>query len=679
MLQRAGVLILAILVSFITIAPAKAPIKFEDMFGMGRVADPHISPDGKWVAYTVTYYDLKKNSGNSDIYLVSTDGKTTRQLTFSEKSDFSPRWSPSGDELAFISTRDGSAQIYVLNLKGGEAVKVTDIPTNVNSFTWSPDGNYFAVATDVLPEAQSPQGSVDLEKEMNEKKIGEGREIHHLLYRHWDAWRDGKYSHVILVQRDGKFVRDLTPGATDTPPIALGSDHDFVFSPDGKTLSFVKNPDPIVAISTNNDVWTTPVDRAEAQQVTTRKGNDNGPRYSPDGKYLAYMSMATPGFEADQQNLMLVNLQDGSKTNLTESLDRSVSDFVWSPDSRKIYFFVPNHGSHTIYAVDIKTAKRTILLAGNFINAIDISPDGKYLVVSRQAVNYPTELYKLDIRKKELTQLTFTNQERLAGLEMNPLESYWFTGANNDSIQLFMVKPPQFDPNKKYPMLCLIHGGPQGEWSDDFHYRWNAEMFASPGYVVIMINFHGSRGYGQAFCNAVSKDWGGAPYEDIMTGTRWAAEKFPFVDKNRIGAAGASYGGFMINWIEGHNDEGLFKTLVCHDGVYEQVSMFGSTEELWFPTWEFNGYPWQKGSLYEKWNPANFVDHFKTPMLIVHGEWDFRIPYTQAMQLFTALQLKGVDSKLLLYPNETHFVVKPKDANQWWNNVYGWLGKYLQP
>ncbi len=671
--------LLFILLALPSFLLAKRPLQFEDMFAMGRVSGGVVSPDGRWIAYTVRFYNIEDNSSNSDLFLVSSDGKIHRQLTFNPAADFAPQWSPDGSELAFISTRDGSAQIYLLNLKmGGEAVKVTNLATGVGGFVWSPDGKYFAVETSMLPDASSPDESQKLEEE-RKKTSGSGKEITHLLYRHWNHWRNGKYSHVLLVSRKGDFIRDLTPGRYDTPPISLGSSHDYVFSPDGQSLCFVKNPDPVVAISTNNDLWITDLEGENVRQVTTRKGNDNGPLYSPNGRYLAYLSMARAGFESDQQNLMLLDLKSGETRNLTEKLDRYVSDFVWGPKSRKIYFYVPHHGRHRLYEVDVTKGKLKLLLDGKYINSLAISPDGKFLVLAIQAVNYPIELYRFDLKKKKLTQLTFTNKERLAELEMNPLEDYWFVGANGDSVHLLMVKPPQFDPNKKYPMISLIHGGPQGAWGDDFHYRWNAEMFASPGYVVIMINFHGSRGYGQAFCDAVSKNWGGWPYQDIMIGTRWAAEKFPFVDKERIGAAGASYGGFMINWIEGHNDEGLFKCLVSHDGVFEQVSMFGATEELWFPTWEFNGYPWEKGSLYQKWNPFNYVEHFKTPMLIIHGEKDFRVPYTQGLQLFTALQLKGVESKLLFFPDEDHFVQKPRNARQWWKNVHGWLAKYLNP
>lgn len=654
------------------------PIEFSDFFQMGRVSDPQISPDGKLVAYTVTVYNIEKNKGNADIFLISTDGKEQRQLTFSEENDNAPQWSPDGSTIAFISSRDGSSQIYAKTVRGGDAQKVTDIATEVKSFNWSPDGKYFMVATDMYAEAATPAESKKMDED-KEADLANGKIFDHLLYRHWNEWRDGKYSRILVIPAAGGEAVSVTPPEDDTPPISLGSDHDFVWAPNSNDICYVRNPDPIVAISTNNDLWLTDRSLSIRQRVTTNEGNDMGPRFSPDGKYIAYLSMARPGFESDQTDLIIFDRNTSKTINLTETLDLYVSDFVWSPKSDKLYFRSPYHGRFRIYEIDLKSQKRKLLLDNHCVVAMDINPNGKNMVLAIEAINQPTELYRFDIGSKKLTQLTFTNKEKLAELEMNPLEDYWFTGANNDSVHLMLVKPPQFDPAKKYPLVCLVHGGPQGAWEDEFHYRWNAEMFAAPGYVVIMINFHGSRGYGQAFCDAVSKDWGGAPYEDVMTGTRWAIEKFGFIDPQRVGAAGASYGGFMMNWIEGHNTNDLFKVLVSHDGVYEQVSMFGATEELWFPAWEFNGYPWQEGSLYQMWNPANYVDNFNTPMLIVHGRKDFRVPYTQGMQFFTALQLKGVDSRLLYFPDEDHFVRKPQNAQLWWKTVYEWLGKYLEP
>lgn len=659
----------------------KRPIEFTDLFSMGRVDDPQISPDGKWIAYTITYYDLGENSKNSDIFLVSADGKNLKRLTSHPKGDSSPRWNPAdGNTLAFVSTREGSPQIYVMNVNGGEARKAANLALDVKEFAWSPDGKYFAIAVDMYPDAKNTAESAKMEARKS-KDPAAGKIIDHLLYRHWNEWRDGKYSRVIVVPVDGGEERSISPAITDCPPIALGNKHDFVWSPDGKQICFVQNRDKIVAISTNNNLWLTGSSGGDPARVSPGKGNDFGPRFSPDGKYIVYMSMARAGYESDQSNLLIYEVAGGKTRSLTASLNRTVEDFVWSPDSRKLYFYVPNHARHRVYEASLADANPRLLLDNTCIGALRVSPDGKFLVLQHQSVTLPYELFRFDLDNKKLAQLTFTNQERLAQLEMNPLEDYWFTGANNDSVHLLMVKPPNFDPAKKYPLVSLIHGGPHGAFEDEFHYRWNSEMFASPGYVVIMINFHASSGYGQAFSDAVVHNWGGWPYEDIMTGTKWAIQQFNFIDGDRVGAAGASYGGFMINWIAGHNpgQPGLFKVLVCHDGVFEQVSMFGATEELWFPIWEFNGMPWEADTYYQKWNPANYVNNFNTPTLVIHGEKDYRVPYTQGLQMFTALQMKGVDSRLLFFPDEDHFVQKPQNAKLWWKTVYDWLAKYLKP
>jgi dipeptidyl aminopeptidase/acylaminoacyl peptidase len=663
---------------FISLSGTQRSITFHDLFSMARVQNLQISPDGRWVVYDITFYDIEENSKYSNIYMVSVDGKIVKQLTFNKHANHSPLWVPGGSKISYISDEEGSSQIYLLNPEEGKSIRLTDIATTVESYAWSQDAKHLLVETKMLPQAKSPKESMEIEEKYQQDQ-GSGKEITKLLFRHWNKWRDGKFKHLLLLDKDGKFIRDLTPGEYDTPPISLGSKHDYRFSPDGYSFCFVKNSDPIIAISTNNDLWISSIDTVNHQKITRNKGNDGGPRYSPDGHFIAYLSMKREGFEADQRNIILYDVHAGSEKIVSEAVDRSVTDFVWSPDSKKLYFFVEHFGKHRLYQVELKNNKLTRLLENAYIDQIDISPDGRFLVLSCQSVNHPSELYRFDIKTKKLIQLTFTNTEILDKLQMNPLEEYWFIGANSDSIHLLMVKPPNFDDSRKYPLISLIHGGPQGAWRDRFHYRWNAEMFAAPGYVVIMINFHGSRGYGQAFCDAVSKNWGGWPYQDIMIGTKWAAENFNFIDNERIGAAGASYGGYMINWIEGHNEENLFKCLVSHAGVYELISDFGSTEETWFNVWEFAGYPWENDELYQKWNPANFVQNFKTPILVIQGEKDFRVAENQAFQLFTALQLKGVESKLLFFPDEDHWVRKPKNARQWWINVYQWLYKYLQP
>ena len=649
-----------------------------DLFNMGRVSDPQISPDGSWIAYTITQYSMDDNRSNSDIYLVSADGKQQRRLTRSPKSDAHPRWSADGNFVYFTSTRGGSSQIYRIDVRGGEAQQMTDLALDVSDFAMSADGKYFAIQTEMYPEAGSPEASAKMEKE-KEKVKSSGRVIDGLLFRHWNAWREGKQNRVVVISENTGEVLGGTPAANDCPPISLGSSHDFVWSPDGSQLAFVQNTDAMVATSTNNDVWLMNRDGSNLRQISTGSGNDNGPRFSPDGKSLAYLSMKRAGFEADQQNLIVVDLASGKSRNLTETLDRSVSDFHFSPDGKTIYFYVSHHGRHRLFAVPAKGGKLNLLLDNDYLSGFSVSPDGKFLVLDHQKSHLPNELYRFDLASKKMTQLTATNAEKLAGVAMNPIEDYWFTGAKGDSIHLLMVKPPNFDPKKKYPLINLIHGGPQGAWGDNFHYRWNSQMFASPGYVVIMINFHGSRGYGQEFCDAVTRDWGGAPFEDVVSGTRWAMENFDFIDDERVGAAGASYGGFMINWIAGHNDDNLFKVLVSHDGVYEQKSMFGATEELWFPRWEFNGNPWDSESLYDKWNPADHAANFKTPTLVIHGEKDYRVPYTQGLQFFTALQVNGVPSRLLFFPDEDHFVRKPQNAKLWWNTIYDWMARYLNP
>lgn len=671
-------LMLMLLFCMTTAQAQKAPLGFQDMFTMKRLSAGVISPDGKWIAYSATEYDIDENRSNSDIFLVSADGKMKRQLTRDPGSDAAPQWSNDGNAIAFVSTRSGDAQIHTIAVNGGEPQQVTSLPTAVASFMWSPDNRYFAISTEVYPDAPSPAASAEMEARRAENKSS-GRVIDGLLYRHWNSWREGKYSHVVVVSaKDGKTV-DITPGATDSPPVSLGSSHDFVWAPNSQQVAFVRNLDDEVAISTNNDLFLTGRQGGNIRQLTTQKGNDNGPLFSPDGKFVAYMSMARPGFEADQQDLLVLDLAGEKRVNLTPTLDRSVSDFRWAPDGKSIYYYVAHHGRHRLYNVALRTAKSQLLLDNHYIGGFEVSPDGQFLVIRHQTARMPYELFRFDIRNRRMTQLTNANSQRLANIEMNPVEDFWFTGAKGDSVHLMLIKPPGFDPARKYPLVNLIHGGPQGAWGDDFHFRWNSELFAAPGYVVIMINFHGSRGYGQEFCDAVTNDWGGAPYEDIMIGTRWAVEKFNFIDKSRIGAAGASYGGFMINWIAGHDPDRLFTTLVSHAGLYEQVSFFGATEELWFPRWEFNGMPWEDGSLYQKWNPANYAANFKTPMLVVHGEHDYRVPFTQGLQLYTALQMQQVESRLLFFPDEDHFIRKPQNAQLWWATVHEWLARYLQP
>ncbi|MGD8535457.1 MAG: S9 family peptidase [Candidatus Aminicenantes bacterium] len=656
---------------------AKKPISFDDFIRIKRVSDPQVSPQGDLIAFVVTEMDLAKNTSNSDIWIVPLSGGEPWRLTSSPKGDSRPRWSPDGKRIAFISSRSGSPQIWMIDPRGGEAFQVSTLSTGANGVIWSPTGEHLAFLSSVYPDCADDECNQKRNEEKAKSAV-QAKMFHQLLFRHWNAWQDEKRSHLFVIPADGGKAIDVTPGDFDTPPISLGSTHDYTFSPDGKTICFVRNIDPELKISlgTNNDLFTTPIKGGTIQPITQNKANDNSPHYSPNGRYIAYRAMARPGFEADKYSLILVDWKNHKKLNLTEKLDISVNDILWSPDSSTLFITFQEKGRISLGRIALKGKKFEKILEGYFLSSPSLSPDGKTMVFLKQALHHPTDVYSLDLKTKKITPLTAMNKALLSKLEMNPTEEFWFDGAGGEKIHGFLVKPPFFDSSKKYPLVMLIHGGPQGAWSDNFHFRWNAQMFASPGYVTAMINFHGSTGYGQSFTDSITGDWGGKPYEDIMKGLDYLLSQYDFIDKDRLAAAGASYGGYMINWIEGHTTR--FNCLISHAGVYDLRSMHGATEELWFPEWEFKGTPWSNKEMYEKWSPSFFVQNFKTPCLVIHGQYDFRVPVTQGFQLFTALQRMKVPSKMLYFPDENHFVQKPQNAELWWRTVQDWLAKYLR-
>ncbi len=656
------------------LAQERHPITFDDFIAIKRVSDPQPSPDGRWVAFTVTVYSKESNRGNSDIWLVSTRGGEPRPLTHSPAGDFQPRWSPDGKTIAFISTRGGSPQIHLIPVNGGEARQLTAISTGAIGPVWSADGRHILFHSRVYPDCQDDACNKARE-EAKAKNPVKAQIWDRLLYRHWNEWTEGKRNHVFIASaKDGSF-RDLTPGDYDSPPIALGGSPDYAISPDGREVCYVKNTDPVVAISTNNDLFVRPVDGGPEKRLTTNKANDNHPVYSPDGRYIAYLAMRRPGFESDRQEVMLYDRRTGEHRSLTADLDRSARNIVWGPKSKYIYFLADDQGYYSIYRVSIKGGDVKQLTRKSFNTSLRVTRQGK-LVFLRQAINRPADVWIMDGNGKNARPLTDINRELLARLEMNPLEEFWFEGAGGTKVHGLMVKPPEFDPNKKYPLIYLVHGGPQGAWHDSFHYRWNAQMFAAPGYVVVMVNPRGSTGYGQKFTDEISRDWGGKVFEDLKRGWEYVVKTYPFIDADRMAAAGASYGGYMMYWFQGH--EQPFKCLVAHDGVFNLVSMYGSTEELWFPEWEMGGPPWENPELYRKWSPSSYVKNFKTPMLIVHSQRDYRVDVSQGFEAFTALQRMGVPSKFLYFPDEDHFVTKPLNAELWWKTLHAWFAEYLQ-
>ena len=594
----------------------------------------------------------------------------------SEGDDYSPCWSPDGKHLAFVSDRDGGPQIWIIPADGGEARRVTDIPTGVSGPLWTPDGRSIAFTSSVFPECSDMDCNGERLKELREGEV-KARLVDHLLYRHWNHWRNGRWSHLFIADIDGGRLQEINKGRTDVPPISLGGDRDYDFSPRGDELCFTMNTDSMVAVSTNNDLFVMSLPDGTPRAITSEnRSNDNNPRYSPDGKYILYRAQMRAGFEADRYRLMLYDRGRGESKNLTENFDYSIGHFAWGPDGRTIYFSTEERGRHSIGKVSIRGEDASLIIRGGFDTNLEVMPDGKRIVFARQSVRSPIDLFSAGSKGDRITRLTEINAEVLANLEMNPVEEFWFEGAEGARVHGMIVKPPFFEEGKRYPLILLIHGGPQGAFGDDFHYRWNAQMFASPGYVVAMINPRGSTGYGQIFTDEISGDWGGKAYIDLMRGVDYLLENFPFIDETRMGAAGASYGGYMVNWIEGHSDR--FACLVSHAGVYNLTSMYGATEELWFPEWEFEGTPWTSPEIYAKWSPHEFAGGFATPCLVVHGENDFRVPYTEGLQFFTALQRRGVPSKLLFFPDEDHFVRKPLNAELWWKTLHEWFAEYLQ-
>ena len=645
-------------------------ITFEDFIAMKAVSDPQPSPDGRWVAYAVATPSLIDNRNVSRIWLAEVATGANRQLTQGPGSDRSPRWSPDGKTLAFLSTRQNGPQVWVLDLTGGEARRVSNLAEGVGELYWLPDGKGFLIVSDVK---WPPQQEID---RRNGDYPTDARLWTELLWRHWDEFRAGRRQHVFRVDVAGGEARDLTPVDHDVPAIATGGDGDVAVSPDGREIAVAMHGDSIVADNTNVDVYVMAPDGGGLHAVTAdNKGADNTPRYSPDGQWLSWLSMERAGFEADRLRLMLrrrtAGQSDSRTAEATAGWTLSVGSYTWCPDSKCIYAVVEERGRDNIYRIDIPSFRRTVAVGGGGLNTnVSVVADGKTLVYLHQSDTQPPEVWAVG------KPLSHQNDAALAGLDLPPLAEYGFVGAQGDSVFGWIQKPPAFDAARKYPVVYLIHGGPQGAWTDYWGSRWNYQLFASRGYVVAAVNFHGSTGYGQKFTDAISRHWGDYPYEDVMKGLDQVA-RLPYVDSTRMGAAGASYGGYMIYWIAGHTDR--FKTLVDHDGVFNTVSMAGSTEELWFTDWEFGGTPYQNRPLYEQWSPLNTVKNWKTPMLIVHSQLDYRVDLSEGYQAFTALRRMGVPAKFLYFPDEGHWVLRPRNRRLWWGVVLDWLDQYLKP
>jgi len=657
----------------------KHPITFDDIIKMHRLSEPQISPDGKWVAYTVATPDMDANRNVTNIWLVSTAGGASTQLTQSGH-DSSPVWSPDGSTIAFLSSRSGEAQVYLLSLEGGEAQRLTKLSTGAGLVKWSPGGKTIAFTSSVYPDCKDDECNQKRDEEKEKNKV-KAHVAEHLLYRHWTHWNEGKRSHLFVIPADGSTApRDLTPGADfDVPPDERGGPGDINFSPDSKEICFTAVTDKMEAISTNGDLFTAPVAGGEIQRITTQRGFDGEPVYSPDGKYIAYHAQLEREYESDRWRVMLYDRQTGKIENLTEGFDRSADELAWSADSKSIYFTAENETEKPLYQMAARPgAEPKKILADTYNVFFSLSGAGKIMAFERTSLTSPAEVFTASGDGSNVRQLTHHNDAILASLEMNPSETFWFDGAEGTKVEAMLIRPPKFDARKKYPLLVLLHGGPQTMWSNSWGYRWNEEVFAASGYVMLMINRRGSTGYGQKFTDEITNDWGGKAYLDVMDGVDYALKKYPFIDGTRMAAAGGSYGGYMADWIATHN--GRFKAIISHAGVYDKVAMY-ATDELWFEEHDMQGTPWSNPDSYRKWAPVSYAGQlgkFKTPTLVICGERDYRVPYTQSLEFFNALQRQEVPSKLVVFPDEGHWILKPQNAQFWYKTFLDWLALYLK-
>jgi dipeptidyl aminopeptidase/acylaminoacyl peptidase len=658
------------------------PFRFEELARVGRVGSFSLSPDDRWIAYALATPDVEANRSRSAIWLAAVSGGAPRGLTAGDVSDSAPAFSPDGSRIAFLSTREGGSQIWILDLPDGPPRRATGCPTGVDNFMWSPDGKAFVFSAAVFPDCRDA-ACTKQRLAQREKSPTRARVAERLLFRHWDEWKEGMRTHVWKVPVAGGEPVDLTPGDRDAPPFAIGGGEDYQVSPDGRELVYASNPDKVEALSTNTDVWTVsfdgggkPIDRTAAN-----KAYDGSPAYSPDGRWIAYRAQRRAGFESDRFRLMVLERATGKIRSLTESFDDWVEEFRWAPDSRSLLFVSHVEARGAIYRVGVGGGPPAEIWKGGVPHDLHISRDGSRVFFSATTLSRPAEIYVASTAvtaapqggPERWTAVTHVNDELLAQTAVGSVSERWTNSADGRRLQAWVVQPPGFDPSKKYPAVFLIHGGPQGAWSDSWSFRWNPQVFAAYGYVVYAPNPRGSTGSGQKFVDDISGDWGGKVYDDLMRQADDLAS-LPYVDRSRIGAAGASFGGYMVDWIAGHTDR--FAALVSHDGVFETASSALETEELWFPTWEFGGWPW-KSPLYAKWNPMLFAENFKTPTLVVTSEKDFRVPFGQGLQFFTALQVRGVPSKILMFPDEGHWILKPGNSRLWHATVMDWLHRYL--
>ncbi len=654
------------------------PFSIHDMLTMDRVSDPQVSPDGRSVVCVMRRTDLEANRGRTDLWLSSTDGTSLRQLTTHPDSDSNPRWGPDSRTVWFVSSRSGTSQVWRIRIDGGEAQQVTDEPLDVANLIVSPDGKSIAFTMEVFPDGKTPAETKKRLDEIEQRKAT-GRIYERVFVRHWDTWADGRRSHLFVKPvSEGDAVDVMLGMDADTPSKPFGGPEEFTFTPDGKGVVFsTKDAGRDEAWSTDFDLYWAPADGSAPPKCLTEANEawDTQPVFSPDGKTLAYLAMTRPGYESDQFRIVLMGWPNGPKRILAKAWDRSPSSIGFSADGKNLYATAANLGQHSLFCIDVATGNvRTVVRDGTVHG---FATAGRRTVYGLSHIGSPVELYSVGPNGSDVKKLTDINADKVAAARMGEYEQFTFAGWNDETVYAYVLKPADFESDKRYPLAFLIHGGPQGSFGNVFHYRWNPQAYAGAGYAVVMVDFHGSTGYGQAFCDSIRGDWGGKPLVDLQRGLAVALARYPWMDGQRVGALGASFGGYMINWIAG-NWPDRFRCLVNHDGNIDERMAYFDTEELWFPEWDHLGTPWSNPEGYEEHNPVRFVQNWKTPMLVIHGAQDFRVADTQGLGTFNALQRRGVPSKLLYFPDENHWVLKPHNSIQWHETVISWLDQWLK-
>lgn len=655
----------------------KQPFDVNALMELKRIGDPQISPDGQWVAFSVQTVDLAGNKKPQQIWTVPLAGGVPRQITHDGEHNQRPRWSPDSKRLAYISDRSGSSQIWLMDPDGGNAKQVTSLSTEADGVLFASDGKNLLFTSPVYPDCGADDACNKKNLDADEHSPSHARIYTELLYRHWTEWQSKRRSHLLVVPVAGGVLKDLTPGVREVPPFSLEGIDDYDISPDGAEICYAMNADPVPATSTNSDLYVVPIGGGQTRQISFTAGADATPRYSPDGKYLAWRAQFRAGNESDRWRLMVIERATGKQTNLTEPLDRWVTNFTWAPDSTGLFYTSVDRGRQAIQLIPVTGGASRVAASGDSVlDEMQLSRDGRIMVYTQQTGASPPEIYRASSQGGVPVALTHLNDPVLNSHVLTALEEFWVDSDDGARVHSFVVKPPGFRPDQRYPVILLIHGGPEGFWGHSWTYRWNAQVFAAAGYVVVMPNPRGSTGYGQKFIDDINGDWGGLPFNDLMAVTDHIVADMPYADGSRMTAAGGSYGGYMADWLEGHTQR--FKALISHSGVYDLASEFGGTEELWFPLSEFGGAPWDKPEVYTKWSPSSSVKDFHTPMLVIHGEKDFRVPYTQSLQLFTALQLQKVQSKLVIFPDEGHWILKPQNSLLWYKTSIDWLDSWVK-